>query len=274
MSNSPYSLGTSEKAARRLALQDRQFETISETLLDGVALRPIDRVVELGAGAGSFSRRILRRLGPEGTLVAVDFSAGLLEQAERSLAGVSPARTQFVLGDIRETGRWLDGADVVVGRTVLHHLTLPEVLLGELCLALRPGTRVGFLEPEFRVLLGRLAALERRGRSELAPLRRWVAGICAYYQARQLTPGIGASLARTLEAAGYCDVRTTWFECPMDALALENLGLYYDEVRAPYEDLGILSPAEIDADQRLIAALDPTNLPAVWGMYSVTARVP
>src|SRR5581483_5187978 len=52
-----YVLGQSERAARRLEIQDAHFAEVSERLLDELALRPDDRVVELGCGAGSFSRR-------------------------------------------------------------------------------------------------------------------------------------------------------------------------------------------------------------------------
>src|SRR5437588_2296727 len=119
-----YVLGQSADAARRLAIQDAHFAEESERLLDELALRPHDRVVELGCGPGAFSRRILRRLGAGGVLVGVDSSAGLLEQARAALAGAGPARFEAVAADISQLGGWLDGADVVVGRAVLHHLPL------------------------------------------------------------------------------------------------------------------------------------------------------
>src|SRR5436190_11711697 len=120
MTTQAYILGQSEKAARRLEIQDAHFADISERLLDDLALRPNDRVVELGCGPGGFSRRILRRLGAGGVLVGVDCSEGLLVQARTALEGVGPARFEPVLADIAALGNWLDGADVVVGRTVLH----------------------------------------------------------------------------------------------------------------------------------------------------------
>jgi len=43
-----YVLGQSERAARRLEIQDTHFAEASEWLLDEMALRPHDRVVELG----------------------------------------------------------------------------------------------------------------------------------------------------------------------------------------------------------------------------------
>src|SRR5215469_6446503 len=116
-----YVLGQSARAARRLEVQDAHFAEVSERLLDELALRPIDRVVELGCGPGGFSRRILRRLGAGGVLVGVDLTAGLLDQARANLAGLSAASFEPVLADVAGLGEWLNGADVVVGRTVLHH---------------------------------------------------------------------------------------------------------------------------------------------------------
>src|SRR5262245_25101111 len=125
-----YVLGQSERAARRLEIQDAHFAGPSERLLDELALRPDDRVVELGCGPGGFSRRILRRLGAGGVLVGVDASEGLLEQARAALAGTGPARFEPVLADVARLGSWLEGADAVVGRAVLHHVPMAEFLVG------------------------------------------------------------------------------------------------------------------------------------------------
>ncbi len=163
-----YVLGQSERAARRLEIQDAHFAEVSERLLDELALRPDDRVVELGCGPGGFSRRILRRLGAGGVLVGVDCTEGLLSQARAALAD---RRFEPVLADVAGLGPWLDGADVVVARTMLHHIPMVEFVLGRLRAILRPGTHVGFLEPDFRIPLARLAYLEATGRTDLAPLR-------------------------------------------------------------------------------------------------------
>src|SRR5437016_85512 len=105
-----YVLGQSERGARRLYLQDTLFHDASEKLLNELALRPNDRVVEFGCGPGSFSRRVLSRLGEGGVLVGVDSSDGLLTQARSSLAGIGSARFESVQDDVAQLGTWLDGA--------------------------------------------------------------------------------------------------------------------------------------------------------------------
>jgi ubiquinone/menaquinone biosynthesis C-methylase UbiE len=267
-----YVLGQSATAARRLEIQDAHFAAVSERLLDDLALRPLDRVVELGCGPGYFSRRILRRVGEGGVLVGVDSSESLLAQARAALAGPGPARFEPVLADISRLGAWLDGADVVVGRAVLHHLPQAEFVLGRLRTVLRPGTRVGFLEPDFRTPLARLGYLVATGRPELAPLGAWSVAITQLYQVNRLSPDIGATLARSLELAGYRRVREDWAECPSDEMSIENMLMVYDEIRDRLQALGILSPAEVEHQQRLLRALPPGPLPAVWGIHRVAAE--
>ncbi len=265
-----YILGQSALAARRLAIQDAHFGDTSERLLDDLALKPGDRVVELGCGPGSFSRRILARLGERGMLVGVDASDSLLTQARTLLA-----EKRFVptLADITTLGSWLDGADVVVGRAVLHHVPMAELLLGRLRAMLKPGTRVGFIEPDFRTPLARLAHLQSTGRPELAPLGVWAVAINNLYLANRISPEVGATLAQTLRTAGFANVRGDWSECRSDSLMIENMLMFYDEVRGRLETLGILTPAEIAEQQRLLRTLAPDKLPAAWGIFRVACEV-
>jgi len=264
-----YVLGQSLTAARRLEIQDAHFADVSERLLDDLALRPHDRVVELGCGPGGFSRRLLRRLDAKGVLVGVDASDSLLVQARDALTAPGAASFEPVLADIAALGPWLDGADVVVGRAVLHHVPLAEAMLGRLRARLRPGTRVGFIEPDFRSPLARLAYLEATGRPELAPLRVWALAINHLYLANRISPDVGASLARTLETGGYRNVRARWSECRSDGMMIENMLMFYDEVRDRLNSFGILTPEVVAEQQRLLRALSPASLPAAWGIHAV-----
>jgi hypothetical protein len=150
---------------------------------------------------------------------------------------------------------------------------MAELMLGRLRTRLRPGTRVGFIEPDFRSPLGRLAHLEVTGRPGLAPLRVWAMAINNLYLAHRLSPAVGATLAATLETAGYRKVRSTWAACPSDAMTVENMGMFYDEVRDQLQALNIMSMAEVEQQQRLLADLPTDTLPAVWGVFRVACEV-
>jgi ubiquinone/menaquinone biosynthesis C-methylase UbiE len=268
-----YVLGQSDRAARRLEVQDRHLAGPSEKLLDDLQLRPTDRVVELGCGPGGFSRRILRRLGTGGVLVGVDSSPGLLGQARNFLANEGPAKFEPVAADVASLGPWLDGADVVVGRAVLHHIPMAEFVVGRLRTVLKPGTRVGFVEPDFRTPLARIAYLEATGHSDVIPLRVFATAINQLYQARRISPAVGATLGPAMEAAGFRRVRSDYSELPSDESVIENITMFYDEVREVLAEIGIPSVAEVDEQRRLLRAMPAGPLPAVWGVHSVAAEV-
>lgn len=268
-----YVLGHTDRAARRLLIQDAHFAEASEKLLDALALQPTDRVVELGCGPGGFSRRIVRRLGANGVLVGVDSAPTLLEQAKKLLASEGPGRFETAKADIAEPGSWLDGANVVVGRAVLHHVPMAEYLVGRLRGKLAPGTRIGFIEPDFRTPLARLAAMEASGRTDVTPLRVWATAINHLYAARRISPAVGPTLAGAMEAAGYQNVTTAWHEVPSDAIMVENVTMFYDEVRGVLAEYGILTPPEVDEQQRALRSVAVGALPPVWGVHRVSAVV-
>src|SRR5262249_46551656 len=271
-SSHDYVLGQSARAARRLEIQDAHFGEVSERLLDELALKPNDRVVEFGCGPGGFSRRILRRLGAGGVLVGVDYSEGLLVQAKSALAGLGPAPFEPVLANVSQLGSWLDGADVVVGRTMLHHIPMVEIMLGRLRTMLRAGTRVGFLEPDFRSPLARLAHLESTGRPELAPLRVWATAISQLYAARRISPAVGATLAAALEAAGCRRLRWGRLAGRSGAPVLADLVGVCAGVRAPRAERGV-GGAEESAGRRALGGAGPAAaLPRAGGMSRVAAE--
>jgi ubiquinone/menaquinone biosynthesis C-methylase UbiE len=273
MEKKGYVLGQSPAAARRLELQDRYFGEPSERLLDMLALRPTDLVVELGCGPGSFSHRVLGRLGEGGMLRGVDTSEGLLGEARVLLTKASPARFETILGDASRLGPWLTGADGVVGRLVLHHIPMMEHLLGRLRTVLRPGAKLGFLEPDVRTLQARMAYLQATERPDVAPLLVWAATMNQLFLHNRISPEAGATLAQTLDLAGYRKIRAEWSPNPPNALMIENMVMLYDEIRDTVASLGILSSADVTEQQRLLGALSLEGVPPVWGSFRVVCEV-
>ena len=79
------------------------------------------------------------------------------------------------------------------------------------------------------------------------------------YAATRLSPAVGATLARTLELAGYRGVREHWAEGRTDAFTVENMLMFYDEVRDRLQAHGILTAQEIDEQRRLFVPCRPTD---------------
>jgi hypothetical protein len=147
---------------------------------------------------------------------------------------------------------------------------MAEFLLGRLKAALAPGTRLGFLEPDFRRPLARIAFAEVK-QPELAPLLVFSKAINDLYAAWRISPAVGASIAPALQEAGYANVQHSWHPFVTDADVLENMQLIYDEVRDTFTALNIITPAQMDEQKKLLGALAVGALPPVWGLHQVTA---
>ena len=88
-----------------------------------------------------------------------------------------------------------------------------------------------------------------------------------------LSPSIGATMALALRTAGYSDVNYWWTETPVDETIIENMLLFYEEVREKYCSMGIMTKEQIDEQKLRIASLPADGLPAVWGTHCVTCVV-
>jgi SAM-dependent methyltransferase len=103
-------------------------------------LGPGVRCLELGAGTGEFTTRLIES---GCTLVAVELSEATAAVCESRVGGSA----EVVVGNI-ETGEGLEGRtfDAIVGVSVLHHVDLDLCLRSTFPL-LRPGGRFAFSEP-------------------------------------------------------------------------------------------------------------------------------
>jgi demethylmenaquinone methyltransferase/2-methoxy-6-polyprenyl-1,4-benzoquinol methylase len=106
-------------------------------------LREGDRALDLACGTGSLTRRISRRVGPEGYVLGIDFSPKMLE-----LAGEKPAaNVEYRLGDATDLGdvesERFQAATIAYGARNIPDL---DALFLEMTRAVEPGGRVVCLE--------------------------------------------------------------------------------------------------------------------------------
>lgn len=102
----------------------------------------VRRVVDVGAGPGSFLRMLLEAF-PSASGTWIDASEAMLERATADLADLAP-RVRFEMGDIREADRLpLDG-DVIVSSRAVHHFR-PETIRAFFRAARESLSPAGFL---------------------------------------------------------------------------------------------------------------------------------
>ncbi|MEW6352447.1 MAG: class I SAM-dependent methyltransferase [Thermodesulfobacteriota bacterium] len=96
-------------------------------------------VFEPGCGTGRLTRLLCSQTGPEGRVVALDLSLGMIEVCSRRMAGSGTA--QCVLGSFEETPLAAGHFDAVVCHNVFHHFEDKPAVLGKAAGILRPYGR-------------------------------------------------------------------------------------------------------------------------------------
>lgn len=130
-----------EHAHRRLTLIEEIFDEVTTTHLARLGVGPGRRCLELGAGAGSVARWLCDRVGPTGSVTAVDLEP-------RFLAADPRPNMEVLQRDLVADGVPGEGWDLIHARALLVHLGNREDILRQMVAALRPGGVLLLEEPD------------------------------------------------------------------------------------------------------------------------------
>ncbi|MFJ9431674.1 class I SAM-dependent methyltransferase [Streptomyces sp. NPDC101490] len=131
--------------------------------VESIGLRPGDAVLDAGCGTGRALPPLRAAVGPSGTVLGIDLTPEMLEQAVLAGRGGPGGSAALLRADV---GRLpvRDGAlDAVFGAGLVSHLSDPVADLRELARAVRPAGHLVLFHP-----IGRAALAARHGR-EISP---------------------------------------------------------------------------------------------------------
>lgn len=117
------------------SVSDPQFEWGME-VLERLQLRGDEAALDAGCGSGRVSEQLLARL-PEGSLLAVDGSEGMVTKARERLGD----RASYLVADLAEL-EVEEPVDLVFSTATLHWLPDHDRLFARLRAALKPGGRL------------------------------------------------------------------------------------------------------------------------------------
>lgn len=148
MSASSYIHGYDAREQARLIAQ---AEFWRELILDGMSLRPGERLLEIGCGAGAVLG-VIGRAFPKATLLGVDIEPKQIERAKAHLSNLGAA-TELRVASGDELPFPEASIDQVFLMWVLEHLKRPESILSEARRVLRPGGKISITETDYNFVI-------------------------------------------------------------------------------------------------------------------------
>jgi ubiquinone/menaquinone biosynthesis C-methylase UbiE len=140
-----------------LVRESRQREEDCRLLLEALAIKPGQRICDIGCGNGFYTLEIARLVGPEGVVYAVDIQPEMLRMLSHRAAQEGLSNIRPILGTVVDPRLPPGELDLVLCVDVYHEFSHPAEMLACIRTSLAPD--------------GRLVLAEFRGEDPAVPIK-------------------------------------------------------------------------------------------------------
>lgn len=133
-----------EMIAERLEMRASmpKFVAVRDAYFDAIDLPSVERVLELGCGTGAVCRAIATWPGFKGKVTGSDLSKSLVDSAEKLTKAAGIDGIKYLQADGEGSAAHEGSFDLVLGHTVISHVSDPDAFINEALRLVRPGGRV------------------------------------------------------------------------------------------------------------------------------------
>lgn len=125
---------------------ERIYEERPERVLAALELKPGMIVADVGAGSGYYSWRMAERVGPGGTVYAVDVQPEMVAILRRHMAEHRAGNVKAILGTPTDPLLPEGKLDLALMVDAYHELEYPYEILAAIVRSLKSGGRLAFVE--------------------------------------------------------------------------------------------------------------------------------
>jgi SAM-dependent methyltransferase len=143
---------TGRPLARLLGYPDEWLDKVPDSSIESFAgtgnpfslgeLKPGDRIVDVGSGAGIDSLIAARMVAPDGEVIGIDMTPAMLVKARRAAEESGLQNVAFRMGYAERMPIEDGWADVIISNGVLNLMPDKQASLKEMARVLKPGGRI------------------------------------------------------------------------------------------------------------------------------------
>lgn len=133
-------------------LRDRFNSDVTDKVVEKLAIKPGDRIIDVACGAGAVALRAAEKTGPTGNVVGVDISSNMIDFARKNLQKSNLGNVKFELGDMEHLDYEEDSFDAVSCCLAVFFSTNITNTISSLWRILRPGGRLVLATPSRNML--------------------------------------------------------------------------------------------------------------------------
>jgi ubiquinone/menaquinone biosynthesis C-methylase UbiE len=117
-----------------------------ERVLQSLAIKPGERIADLGSGGGYFTFRLSQAVGPTGKVYAVDVDKDMLEDLAERAKNDGYRNIEKVLAKYDDPSLPESGVDLIFTSNVYHHIEARAKYFADAARYLRPGGRIAIVD--------------------------------------------------------------------------------------------------------------------------------
>jgi ubiquinone/menaquinone biosynthesis C-methylase UbiE len=117
-----------------------------EKVVLSLAIKPGERVADLGSGGGYFTFRLSQAVGPTGKVYAVDVDKDMLEDLAERAKNDGYRNIEKVLAKYDDPSLPESGVDLIFTSNVYHHIEARAKYFADAARYLRPGGRIAIVD--------------------------------------------------------------------------------------------------------------------------------
>ncbi|OYP36870.1 SAM-dependent methyltransferase [Rhodopirellula sp. MGV] len=132
----------------RFEVESREAFSARDEVLAACQIEPGDRIADVGAGTGFYSRLFAKRTGWGGWVYSVDIAPKFLQHIAKRATDEGIENITTVLGTDKSIRLPPESVDLVFICDTYHHFETPQDTLASIVRALRPGGRLVLIDFE------------------------------------------------------------------------------------------------------------------------------